>query len=58
MCLPARWEDTRFQRIRPAKDEIFYLPLGGGIEFGEHSTDAAMYLIMEGRDNDCFIHVE
>ncbi|GAB4418914.1 MAG: NUDIX hydrolase [Anaerolineales bacterium] len=24
----------------PAKDEIFYRPLGGGIEFGEHSTEA------------------
>lgn len=23
----------------PAKGEIFYRPLGGGIEFGEHSTD-------------------
>lgn len=29
-----------FERYDKAKDEIFYRPLGGGIEFGERSEDA------------------
>jgi 8-oxo-dGTP pyrophosphatase MutT (NUDIX family) len=28
-----------FEGIDPATDETFYRPLGGGIEFGEYSTD-------------------
>jgi 8-oxo-dGTP pyrophosphatase MutT (NUDIX family) len=28
-----------FEGYDPSKDEIFYRPLGGGIEFGEHSID-------------------
>jgi 8-oxo-dGTP pyrophosphatase MutT (NUDIX family) len=28
-----------FEGLDPQKDETFYRPLGGGIEFGEHSAD-------------------
>lgn len=31
----------------PAKGETFYRPLGGGIEFGEHSTDTIQRELME-----------
>jgi 8-oxo-dGTP pyrophosphatase MutT (NUDIX family) len=31
----------------PTKNEIFYRPLGGGIEFGEHSEDALRREMME-----------
>ena len=31
----------------PTKGEIFYRPLGGGIEFGEHSEDALHRELME-----------
>lgn len=31
----------------PVKDEHFYRPLGGGIEFGEHSTEAICRELME-----------
>ena len=29
-----------FEGYDPSKDKTFYRPLGGGIEFGEHSADA------------------
>ena len=34
----------------PVKDETFYRPLGGGIEFGEHSTDTIHREVMEEID--------
>lgn len=36
-----------FEGYDPAKDEIFYRPLGGGIEFGEHSIDTIHRELME-----------
>ena len=36
-----------FEAIDPATDETFYRPLGGGIEFGEHSIEAIRREIKE-----------
>jgi 8-oxo-dGTP pyrophosphatase MutT (NUDIX family) len=36
-----------FEGYDPSKDEIFYRPLGGGIEFGEHSIDTIHRELME-----------
>ena len=35
------------EELDPAKGETFYRPLGGGIEFGEHSADAIQRELME-----------
>ncbi|GAA0229896.1 NUDIX hydrolase [Haladaptatus pallidirubidus] len=37
------WRDDELlvaQDTKPTEDEQFYYPLGGGVEFGEHSEDA------------------
>jgi len=39
-----------FEGYDPVKDETFYRPLGGGIEFGEHSADTIHREIMEEID--------
>jgi 8-oxo-dGTP pyrophosphatase MutT (NUDIX family) len=36
-----------FEAYDPVKDETFYRPLGGGIEFGEHSTETVHRELME-----------
>ena len=36
-----------FEGHDPLKDEIFYRPLGGGIEFGEHSEETVHRELME-----------
>ena len=36
-----------FKGHDPARDETFFRPLGGGIEFGEHSTDTIRREIRE-----------
>jgi len=36
-----------FEAYDPVKDELFYRPLGGSIEFGEHSSIAAKREIKE-----------
>ena len=36
-----------FEGYDPNKDEIFYRPLGGGIDFGDHSRDALIREIRE-----------
>jgi ADP-ribose pyrophosphatase YjhB (NUDIX family) len=41
ICLSHRYgKILLFEGYDAAKGETFYRPLGGGIEFGEHSTDA------------------
>ena len=36
-----------FEGYDPKKDEMFYRPLGGGIEFGEHSAETVRRELME-----------
>ncbi|HSG42427.1 MAG TPA: NUDIX domain-containing protein [Anaerolineales bacterium] len=36
-----------FEGVDPSNKEIFYRPLGGGIEFGEHSEDTIRREILE-----------
>ncbi|GBC62061.1 NUDIX domain-containing protein [Desulfonema ishimotonii] len=36
-----------FEGYDPVKEEVFYRPLGGGIEFGEHSSEAVVREIRE-----------
>ena len=36
-----------FEGYDPVKRQVFYRPLGGGIEFGEHSRDAVVREIRE-----------
>ena len=36
-----------FEGYDPYRDEVFYRPLGGGINFGEHSRDALIREIRE-----------
>ena len=36
-----------FEGVDPSSNEIFYRPLGGGIEFGEHSEDTIRREMME-----------
>lgn len=36
-----------FEGYDPKKDQIFYRPLGGAIEFGEHNTEAIRRELME-----------